>query len=142
VKVSPASETQSPGESHAPFVQKYARDLALLVVFACLGCEAEPDAHPHPQPIGAALDADTSDAAPLDAAPLDVFKDESREGAYAEDDADIIEQKARALGIDNDRALLIYGDAISTTAARQAWTLEYYGHGEVRLVRATRKGDS
>jgi thiosulfate/3-mercaptopyruvate sulfurtransferase len=44
------------------------------------------------------------------------------------------QQKVRDLGVDNDRAVVIYGNERSKRASRLFWTLEYFGHGQVYLV--------
>lgn len=67
-------------------------------------------------------------------APWSVFSHAELEGAYVETDPDRAEATARALGISHDRPVVIYGDAISTSSARQAWQLEFYGHSSVHIV--------
>jgi thiosulfate/3-mercaptopyruvate sulfurtransferase len=61
----------------------------------------------------------------------ETFKDDDREGAFIESDREQLQQAARELGIDRDRKILVYGPAESTLPARQAWSLEFIGHGEV-----------
>lgn len=67
-------------------------------------------------------------------APWAVFKADGFDGAYAEVDADRVEEIAQGLGLSHDAPVVIYGDAISTSSTRQAWQLEYYGHSEVYIL--------
>ncbi len=59
------------------------------------------------------------------------FKEDDRDGAFIEQDRSQLQEAARALGIDRDRKILVYGSAQSTLPSRQAWSLEYIGHGQV-----------
>ncbi|MFW5967239.1 MAG: sulfurtransferase [Persicimonas sp.] len=70
------------------------------------------------------------------------WKDDSGYLIAREDDdgqlvGDVVEaqQLVRDLGIDNDRPVIIYGDARNSETGRLFWTLEYYGHGDVYLYR-------
>ncbi len=67
-------------------------------------------------------------------APWSVFAHAELDGAYVETDPDRAEAAARALGISHDRPIVVYGDAISTSSARQAWQLELYGHSSVHIL--------
>lgn len=67
-------------------------------------------------------------------APWSVLKDADADGAFVEDDPFLAEQSIRELGISNGQKVLVYADAVSTTAARQAWALEYFGHGDVYIL--------
>jgi thiosulfate/3-mercaptopyruvate sulfurtransferase len=49
------------------------------------------------------------------------------------DDVVKLQELVRDLGVDRDRAVLVYGGAPSKKAGRLFWTLEYLGHGEVYL---------
>ncbi len=40
----------------------------------------------------------------------------------------------RRLGVSNDRPVVVYDDADSTTAARAWWTLRYFGHTDTRVL--------
>ena len=62
------------------------------------------------------------------------FKAEDREGAFIERDERKLQEAARELGIDRDQKILIYGSAPTTLTARQAWSLEYIGHGDVYIL--------
>ncbi|MFW5967048.1 MAG: sulfurtransferase, partial [Persicimonas sp.] len=59
--------------------------------------------------------------------------------ARQDDDGELVgdvveaQQLVRDLGVDNDRPVVIYGNARSAETGRLYWTLEYYGHGEVYL---------
>jgi thiosulfate/3-mercaptopyruvate sulfurtransferase len=48
---------------------------------------------------------------------------------------DVVEaqNKVRALGVDRERPVVIYGAKQSSGTARLFWTLEYYGHGQTHL---------
>jgi len=39
-----------------------------------------------------------------------------------------------AAGLRRDAIAVVYGDGVDTTSARLLWTLEYYGHSDVRLL--------
>jgi thiosulfate/3-mercaptopyruvate sulfurtransferase len=67
-------------------------------------------------------------------APWSVLKDADSDGALIEDDPALAEEAIRGLGINKDQKVLVYSDAVSTTAARQAWGLEYFGHGDVYIL--------
>ena len=62
------------------------------------------------------------------------FKEDDRDGAFIESDREQLQQAARGLGLDNDQKVLVYGASQSTLPARQAWSLEYLGHGEVYIL--------
>lgn len=49
------------------------------------------------------------------------------------DDDVALQETARALGIQSDKAVIIYGENVSKRAGRLFWSLEYLGHGEVYL---------
>lgn len=59
--------------------------------------------------------------------------------AYKDDNGillnDVVELQSitRRLGIDRDRPVVIYGNPVDKGAGRLFWTLEYLGHGGVRL---------
>lgn len=63
-----------------------------------------------------------------------VFRDVSREGEYTEDDPVLVERTARALGLSQDRPIVVYGNGRTTSHARLAWSLEYYGHANVFIL--------
>jgi thiosulfate/3-mercaptopyruvate sulfurtransferase len=67
-------------------------------------------------------------------APWSVLKDADSNGAFVEDDPFLAEEAIRGLGINHGQKVLVYSDAVSTTAARQAWALEYFGHGDVYIL--------
>ncbi len=67
-------------------------------------------------------------------APWSVFGHAEVEGAYVETDPDRAEATANSLGLRNDTPIVVYGDAISTSSARQAWQLEFYGHSNVHIL--------
>ena len=67
-------------------------------------------------------------------APWSALKDDDREGAFIERDPAKLREKVRQLGIDEDQKVLVYAGAISTLAARQAWSLEFAGLGDVYIL--------
>ena len=67
-------------------------------------------------------------------APWDKFKEDDSDGAFIESEVSRLQQAARSLGIDRDEKVLVYGPASSTLPARQAWSLEYIGHGQVHIL--------
>jgi len=62
------------------------------------------------------------------------FRDDDREGAFIERDVQKLASAAGELGITRDKKVLIYGGAESTLPSRQAWSIEYIGHGDVYIL--------
>ena len=55
-------------------------------------------------------------------------------GANLVIDATTAEKLFSSLGIDDSKAVLVYGESIDPSAARIVWTLMYYGHTNVKLL--------
>jgi thiosulfate/3-mercaptopyruvate sulfurtransferase len=55
-------------------------------------------------------------------------------GANLVIDSTTAEKVFGSLGIDDSKAVLVYGESIDPSAARIVWTLMYYGHTNVKLL--------
>lgn len=62
------------------------------------------------------------------------FRDADRDGAFIERDPGKLAEAAGNLGITRDDKVLIYGGSQSTLPSRQAWSIEYIGHGDVYIL--------
>lgn len=54
-----------------------------------------------------------------------------------DDSAENVSRLAGSLGIDKEMPVVIYDDTFGALASRVAWTLEYTGHSDVRLLETT-----
>lgn len=50
------------------------------------------------------------------------------------DDVVALQEAVRALGVNKDQKIVVYGKEVDSRASRLFWTLEYLGHGQVHLA--------
>jgi len=58
----------------------------------------------------------------------------SEHGAHLAPDADVASAVFGSLGIDDTKTVVVTGEAMDPSLARVAWTLQYFGHENTRLL--------